>query len=93
MDTHYGGLFQAAKNPCVRILVGLISMPANSAAYMRTWRKISGPKKIRVARQEGIAEGVERCYNLMRTLYGGRVLTGEEAAVAIARALMPAKKL
>jgi hypothetical protein len=61
------------------------------ADYMRKWRATVGPRKIRAAYHEGIAEGVERACNLMRTLYGEQSLTGFAAAHAIAKTLMTIK--
>jgi hypothetical protein len=58
------------------------------AEYMKRWRATTGPRKIRAARLEGVAEGVQRCIALMEKLYGEQSVTGFAAASAIRKTLL-----
>jgi hypothetical protein len=60
---------------------------AGHAEYMQRWRKLQRERGARKAHQVGVQEGVEMACKFLRTIIGGRVVTGHEAAIAIEKAL------
>jgi hypothetical protein len=55
--------------------------------YWKRYRATVKPRKERAEYQRGLAEGIERAGNLMRSLFGDRSITGHDAASAITKTL------
>lgn len=64
-----------------------MEMAKRAPEYWRQYRATTKPRKMRAEYQRGLAEGIKRASNLMRTLFGDRSITGHDAASAITKTL------
>jgi hypothetical protein len=63
----------------------------NSPEYDRNYRRSVKPKKEREAHQEGVREGLNMAIKFLRTVIGGRALTGYQSALALDKAMVGAE--